>query len=176
MPKLGFKAIGGKTAKIVNLSKIARSELEAMMKDVIQPALIQAHERVVQDWETDVAFTGTIVSESDRIVLTVGPTGDGADIYKFVDQGTRPHTITPKSAPRLAFQAGTYIPKTKPIGQIVSGGGQVQGGELVFAKQVNHPGTKARQFSETIAEDIGTDFQREAENAFQRIAQGVDNG
>lgn len=43
----------------------------------------------------------------------------------FVEKGTRPHVILPVRASVLAFEVG---------------------GQMVFAKKVNHPGTKAQPF------------------------------
>lgn len=48
-----------------------------------------------------------------------------ADYGRYVEEGTRPHVIVPRRAPRLAFQ---------------------KDGKWVFAKRVNHPGTKAQPF------------------------------
>lgn len=44
---------------------------------------------------------------------------------RYVNDGTRPHTIIPRTARVLVFQVG---------------------GKTVFARQVNHPGTKANPF------------------------------
>lgn len=47
-------------------------------------------------------------------------------IYRFQDKGTKAHVIMPKSARRLVFQ----VP-----------------GATVFARKVNHPGTKAKNYT-----------------------------
>ena len=60
----------------------------------------------------------------DRIV--VGPNLNVAPYAPFVDRGTRPHVIEPKSP------GGVLAFKVK--------------GQMVFAKKVNHPGTKAQPF------------------------------
>lgn len=69
-------------------------------------------------------------------------------IYRFVDEGTKPHMIRPRTPGGvLAFQRG-YVRKTYP-GYITS----VQGGKfgpLRYARAVRHPGTKPRKFTETI--------------------------
>lgn len=48
-------------------------------------------------------------------------------LSKFIQQGTRPHTIAPRRARMLRF----YWPKA---------------GSVVFARRVQHPGTKPNQF------------------------------
>ena len=49
----------------------------------------------------------------------------GAPYGRFIEYGTRPHVILPRRSNVLAFTVG---------------------GSLVFAKKVNHPGTKAQPF------------------------------
>lgn len=176
MAKLLLRNIrsGRRKAAIADLKSIARQEMEQTLEQQVKQRLIEEHKKIVANWEHDVDFQGRKTVTNDQIKIYIFPTGANKDIWTFVDQGTRPHVIKPKSAPRLVFQAGTYTPKTKPVGQVVSGGGKVQGGVTVFATQVNHPGTEARRFSEKIAEDIKPDFQRETENAFRRIARLVE--
>lgn len=53
--------------------------------------------------------------------------------YPFVTNGTRPHLITPKSRKVLRFSAG---------------------GSIVFARSVNHPGTKPNKFDRRALEAI----------------------
>jgi hypothetical protein len=48
-------------------------------------------------------------------------------LSRFIQQGTRPHTIVPRRARMLRF----YWPRV---------------GRVVFARRVNHPGTKPNQF------------------------------
>lgn len=54
-----------------------------------------------------------------------GSVHDNADYALYVHEGTRPHVIRPKNAQALRFNVG---------------------GREVFAKRVDHPGTKARPF------------------------------
>jgi len=51
----------------------------------------------------------------------------------FVNDGTRPHTIRPRRAKALRFRVG---------------------GRIVYARVVNHPGTKARPFLDRALEEI----------------------
>lgn len=54
-----------------------------------------------------------------------GSVHDNADYALYVHEGTRPHVIRPRNAQALRFNVG---------------------GREVFAKRVDHPGTKARPF------------------------------
>ena len=91
-------------------------------------------------------------------------------IYGFVTGGTKPHKITARRAPTLVFMwggPGSYKPKTKPKGKI-GGPGIVVGGTLHRPVSVNHPGTEARDFESTIADDEKPWFSRTMENAWKR--------
>lgn len=70
-------------------------------------------------------------------------------IYGYVDQGTPPHIIRALRARVLSFRGG-YKAKTRP--GIISSSGGGASGKRIFARQVNHPGTKPRNFSRIIAE------------------------
>ncbi len=60
----------------------------------------------------------------------------GAAVY--LEEGTRPHEITPRAAKALRFAAS-------PAGRRLTGSPRV-GAAVVFAKRVNHPGTKPYPF------------------------------
>lgn len=87
-------------------------------------------------------------------------------VFGFVDWGTRPHIITPRTARRLAFRSG-FTPKTTP-GVIGSGpGGSF--GAYVYAKRVSHPGNKPRLFTKAIAEKRKNDLQREIDKGLASL-------
>lgn len=71
------------------------------------------------------------------------------EIYGYVNDGTRPHIIRARNAKVLAFGTPSS-PKTAPrvIGS-TSGG---RGSTVVKVRQVQHPGTDAREFDATIAD------------------------
>lgn len=98
-------------------------------------------EKTAQGWAHDVTFT-IKTQGTDRVVST------NDEVWGYVDEGTRPHVIVAKRARVLRFMAGGS-PKTKP-GRITSGTGS-QGSAVVFRPRVNHPGTKARLFTQQIA-------------------------
>lgn len=96
----------------------------------------------VQTWSHKPKFTIT-KKLGERVIKTTD------EIYGYVDRGTRPHVIRAKRGGVLAFK-GTYRAKSRPRSISSTSGGA--SGASVFAKAVRHPGTKARKFSETIAE------------------------
>lgn len=62
----------------------------------------------------------------DKLTYKIAANTTGLAPYaQFIEYGTVPHKIRPKNAKALKFKVG---------------------GETVFAKEVNHPGTKAKPF------------------------------
>lgn len=105
--------------------------------------------RVTETWEHQPVFFelktaaagGNLHSGTIRIT-----TNDR--IYKFVDEGTRPHIIAPRKAGGvLVFRTG-YRAKTVPQYILSRAGGAF--GPVRFARVVKHPGTKPRRFTQTI--------------------------
>lgn len=72
-----------------------------------------------------------------------------SEIYHWVDVGTPPHTIAAKNVAYLKFTV-PFSPKTKPR-YITSFAGS-RGDHWVSKRSVQHPGIRARQFSQIIAQ------------------------
>jgi hypothetical protein len=148
-----------------------RAEIDKVLDQVVKPQLVRDHLEVVKEWESDVSFAAKKVVKPDSISVYVFPTGADKLVWIYVDRGTKPHTITARNAPRLAFMAGVYVPKTLPGAVVVGGGGYVKDPTLARPKSVEHPGSEPRGFSQAIAEDNRPFFRREVENAFRRAAR-----
>ena len=73
-----------------------------------------------------------------------------SDKWVWVVRGTKPHIIRPRSAKMLSFKSG-FTSKTIPRRIMSRRGGS--SGMQVFAKVVNHPGTKARDFDIVVAKE-----------------------
>lgn len=72
------------------------------------------------------------------------------EVFGYVDEGTPAHIITAKSANKpLTFGVGGS-PKTAP--RVIGSRAGTRGGTIVRAQVVHHPGTAAREFTETIKE------------------------
>ena len=161
---------------MADLDSIARKEIERVLDERVKPALVKSHEKVVEDWTTKITFQARKVIKPDVITVYVYPTGENKNIWYYVDQGTKPHPITPKKpGGMLVFPwggPGSYVSKTlaKPARTVV-GGGYVRNPQTVRAKRVQHPGTEGRNFTGQIANEIKPDFKREMENAFRRTAR-----
>lgn len=116
-------------------------------------------------WQHKPAFdiTTTMTGDSYNTVA-----GTDSDIYKWVSEGTKPHTIRAKRSPYLIFQGG-YKPKTK-VGIINSyDGGRDANGEWFRKKQVQHPGFPGRQFIAKIAARRQVTMEQEVSQAIAQV-------
>lgn len=103
------------------------------------------------------------------------------EIYGYLTHGTKGPYPIPKpgntSAKTLRFQwggPGSYSAKTSPRRISSTTGGP--SGPMVFRKRVMHPGIKAREFDETIAEKWTPEFARRMKNAMARATRKSGHG
>lgn len=102
-------------------------------------------------WNTKPRFDKKKMGTSERRVSTENL------IYFFVEEGTKPHYITPVRANFLRFRS-SYRPKTGVSGGIEARKGGPYG-KYVYRKKVRHPGTQARNFRERIVKRRFRGFQ-----------------
>ncbi len=130
-------------AKTLKLSAYQlRKAMEATSKEVGREAL-RNYRRTTNTWTHKPPFEVLTEIEGDTILTLIAGTDD--PIYRYVDQGTRPHLIFPRRpGGTLAFR-GLYTAKTFP-GLLDSKRGGASG-SLIYRPYVEHPGTEARMFS-----------------------------
>jgi len=102
--------------------------------------------------------------------LLVGPSGSGKGAQKWVwiNDGTPPHIIRPRNASRLRFRPNSTSgssPNTLSVGR---GGSS---GNFVFAKEVHHPGIKARNWNIVVLKERQNPFFRLLNEALARGMQ-----
>jgi len=159
--------------------KPARFKQEAF-KAALRTAARQAAKDIAKDFEKTTATWKhkpkfeQVVSVDPNVEALVG-TDD--KIYGYVNDGTPPHPIFPKRAKALSFRwagKGSYRAKTKPriIGSTPGG----STGPRVAFPYVQHPGTKARKFDETIEKKWRAPFKRRMEQAMRRAAKASGHG
>ena len=110
---------------------------------------------ITQTWKSRPSFN-IRSGEWERIIST------NSEIFGYVDEGTRPHRIEPRNAPRLSFQSG-YARKTVPH-VIASRPGGAFGG-TVYSLGVNHPGFEGAHSAEEIAKKWTREFPRQMDRA-----------
>lgn len=116
-------------------------------------------EKVVRYWTGERPKFVPEVKEGDTYIrLTIRVMGGkGKDKFNWLDYGTRPHIIRPKSKflgigrkKTLAFHSGKYKAGSKPGTTTVSKGKPAKG-PMVFPEEVHHPGFPARGWRELIS-------------------------
>lgn len=90
------------------------------------------------------------------------------DVWNWLNAGTEAHEIRPRNARVLAFN-GKFSPKTQP-GVIGSGAGS-SGGNKIFSRGVQHPGTKARNWTQAIEDKHDLDIQELVDAAIDRLTR-----
>lgn len=132
-----------KVTPIVPKSTLSAARLKRAIQTAygqVAAAALLDFRSATRSWEHKPEFR--IETDSDGI-----PTVSTDDeVFKFVDEGTDPHPIAAHKQ-FLRFQAG-FRAKTAPDSVVSSTGGSF--GPFVFKRVVQHPGTKARNFSKTI--------------------------
>jgi len=149
-----WKAIKPQRFKAEEIQKALERKAAYVADQVLLDFLL-----TVSQWSTQPKFEKLVQVGPESVEVLVG-TDDF--VYKLVSGGTRPHIIRVKRARALRFQAG-YKAKTMP-GVISSQSGGAFGPN-VYALQVQHPGTEARKFEETIGKKWRPRFKREMEQA-----------
>lgn len=126
------------------------------------------YERTTKTWSEKPEF-------EILISLVGGPTvlvATNSLVYKWVDEGTRPHPIfagiyTGKSNKRTLVFPGTFSAKTIP-GVLDSRAGS-RGGDTVFTPYVQHPGTEPRGFTKKIEKIWTPKFKRYMERTMRDV-------
>jgi hypothetical protein len=118
-------------------------------------------EKTVETWKNKPKFR---IDERSRSYTVA--TDD--EVYHFVDKGTKPHPIDPVNASMLAFRGG-YQAKTTP--RVIASRSGGASGPVIYTSHVDHPGTKARNFSKLIHEK----WQKKvAGYVRERLKQGIE--
>lgn len=130
------------------------------------------YRQVTARWSHKPKFARIRVSGKHIISVTIEPDGKHAQIFKWVDQGTKGPYFIPKFGPtlpgqRLHFRTG-YNARTAPGGKYNVGSGQATGG-WVSAERVIHPGIKPREFTQNIAEDALPILVQNERQALRRV-------
>lgn len=166
MPTVLWRPITPSRQALLDMDRVVEEFSDSL--EQIKAALIDDFRGTVASWDTEVDFAGRKYILTDELRVIVYPTGEGAQIWTYVNEGTRPHLIAAKGRKPLRFQTG-YRAKTRP-GSAASGAGGASG-SWRSARQVHHPGTTGRHFEKPIAQKNQAAFRRLAENALRRAVR-----
>lgn len=128
----------GKLSPLPDLMAIIRPVIAKEVK-----AVKREYQITVRTWKRKPDFEVTQDPDSAE-VSTDNP------IYGYVDKGTKPHIIRPKTAKTLRFNTAGFVSKTV-AGRLSPRAGRSAKPPTAYPMEVRHPGTKARGFSELIA-------------------------
>lgn len=126
-------------------------------------------ELVVRDWADRPSFGIDIQMTPAFETVKVYPKGKHAKLWLFVDRGTKPHKIKARNKPLLKFQSG-HSARTAPVAKANVGTGR-KFGPWIATKEVNHPGSKARDFDKTFLKELDPPLYVRINAAIQR---GID--
>ena len=131
-----------------------RRVLRNTHRQVVEAARADFHV-TTQTWTHQPQFT----TNADERGGTVETTDQ---IYGYVSGGTQPHIIRPRRKRVLRFRIGGQA-KTIP-NEIMSQRG-ARGRQIVFARQVRHPGTQARNFDKVIKQKWDREYPAQLQRA-----------
>lgn len=86
------------------------------------------------------------------------------EVYGYVSEGTRPHTIVPKVAKVLRFYRTGFKPKSR-ANWIGANKGKKATKDLTFTRHVNHPGIGARNYPKVIKKKWDDEWPRQLDRA-----------
>jgi hypothetical protein len=155
MMSISAPALATLQRAFVEAPELADRELYATMIAVTQALEGEVKDAMPKRTGLTAASVNSDVSSTPAGLL--GVVGSASPIALFIEEGTKPHEIRAIHAKALAFHVG-------------------EGGPMIFAKAVRHPGTKAQHiFAKTLDRNEGN-IVRQFENAAERIAQQMVGG
>lgn len=164
------------TGRVLTQVQAFDNRLQTELKhgaDNVAQATSQRYQAAVRSWRNKPLFTRTAEDRPQRIrrIISLAGAPKPRQIFRWVDKGTKAHVIAPKRSPVLVFNLG-YSARTQPVARANVGTGIATGRKVITAKPVNHPGTKARKFSQTYTTEAGQQLEIEVRAAIARARKG----
>lgn len=150
--------INVKVPELVLDSHLVRFAIHQKMERKTKPDLLREFRKTVEGWENAPRFQ----SEVEHVINLLTRVFTESERYFYVNNGTSPHTITPKSGGLLRFQTG-YRAATSP--KVIGSRKPQRFGPQISARIVHHPGSEPRLFDETIAEAYEETFVNDIQDA-----------
>lgn len=119
--------------------------------------------KITRSWKGGgVPFIAKAKEQKTQITMEIRPLqprSKEAQIWRYLDEGTKAHEIRPRKAKALRFQTG-YKAGSRPNSLNV--GTSKKSGPEVFRKRVRHPGFAARNWSILMAKKWKPKIQQDA--------------
>jgi len=150
-----MKAIRAQPPDMAAFNKIIQEQV-----DKFSPYAIQEADRVTTGWSGERPKWKTTKRGTNQYIYMLSlvfanPDSKGAKKFTWLDEGTGPHDIVAKNAPRLVFNA-KFSAGSRP-GSLRTFRSS-SGPPLIFAKAVRHPGIKPRGWSVLLQENLNRMF------------------
>lgn len=145
------------------LDEIARTQRQTSV-----PRLKKLFQKTVFGWSNKPSFGWVQRRSADEMSITMYPSGQYADIWTLVNLGSPAHTIMPRKRGFLRFRPG-YRSATTP-GTLQSRRAY-RSGAFIGARQVNHPGFEARDFTKLIAEEFRDPYMGDMQDSLNKVAR-----
>lgn len=135
--------------------------------------ILKDYENIVKTWKHKPEFkvSTSVTAKTGGVLLEVwtdSKTEEGL-IFKFVDEGTKPHEIRPKGPGYPLRFASAFQPKTKP--RTLSSSAGKTGPRDTRAWVVQHPGTEAREYTDEIEKKWQKPFAKDMQDAMNKAAK-----
>jgi hypothetical protein len=157
--------------KIINDKEVADS-ISLMMTKKTVPEVKAMFRATVYGWANKPTFNQKLTRRANSISEEVWASGDNAQQYEWVSNGTAPHPIPVSGTTYMHFKwggKGSYKASSKP--DIIKSGRHYKTGPFVTMMRVNHPGIKARRFDRAIAVYYGPTFRDDMQDAINAAAK-----
>ena len=150
------------------------AEIKKTLENQAKPEIKGMLNAVVADWKNKPEFNAVLTRPGGNFGMGFYATGPSRMIWKYVNEGTKgPYPIPKNPKPigdPLKFRMG-YAPRTSPGGRF--GGPGKASGPWRSARQVEHPGIKARDFTGTIQGKYRTTYLRHIKRAMDRATKRI---
>lgn len=146
--------------KVPDLAQLVKTELRREVVNVKREL-----ELPTRRWKHKVVFYEKQPSGAQSSGVEIAT---DSRIFKYVDQGTKPHIIKPRKAKVLAFNS-IFKPQTKPNSLNSSAGRNSP--PKIFTSLVHHPGTKARNFTRLVLKRSRNRFPKAVDKAIRLAVQ-----
>lgn len=163
------------TPKPVRLGAMVREYRKGL--EAFSKIVLFSLDKTVATWDKKPKFSVRYSPfTGDEIDIQFMASGGMAQIWNWTDQGTKPHVIRPKPGNKrgLLFFNSNFKAKTRP--RVIGSTRGFSGPPLAAAASVNHPGTKARQFTTEIWRRRSPAFRRIMKTALNNAAKASGHG
>lgn len=167
-----FKAIKAKPLNSKEMSELVRNST----KEYAETMMLPEFEHVTDGWDGEKPdWISKYKAGATFFMVSIepsNPNSKGAQKWKWLDEGTKPHKIPKNPSPdSLLVFLSEYTPGSKP-GSLSTSSAQ-SGGELIFirGKQIDHPGTAPRGWTDLLVERIQPKFEQFGEALMYEVAK-----